>query len=380
MKQPKVRFRGYEGEWESCALKDICEINPKSTLPNVFEYVDLEAVVGTEMLNHRREYRESAPSRAQRLAQKGDIFYQTVRPYQKNNYLFDKEDTNFVFSTGYAQLRTRIDSAYLFTLMQSSSFVNKVLLDCTGTNYPAINPTNLSNINIQIVDKIKEQTQIASFFTHLDTLLSATTKKIATLKQVKAASLQDMFPKEGETIPKIRCKGFEGEWEKVYIKSICNITTGKSNTQDQVKDGFYPFFIRSEKVMKSNKYLYDCEAVITIGDGNIGRVFHYANGKFDLHQRCYMMFDFKNIDAKYFYYYFSSFFYDRAIKMSAKATVDSVRLDMISDMQIQKPTNIKEQQQIAAYFTTLDRLITLEQERLEKLRQVKSACLDTMFV
>ena len=59
--------------------------------------------------------RESAPSRAQRVASKGDIFYQTVRPYQKNNYLFDKDDTNYVFSTGYAQLRTTIHGGYFFT-------------------------------------------------------------------------------------------------------------------------------------------------------------------------------------------------------------------------------------------------------------------------
>ena len=84
-------------------------------MPSVFEYVDLESVVGTEMVSHRTEKRESAPSRAQRVASKGDIFYQTVRPYQKNNYLFDKDDTNYVFSTGYAQLRTTIHGGYLFT-------------------------------------------------------------------------------------------------------------------------------------------------------------------------------------------------------------------------------------------------------------------------
>ena len=85
-------------------------------MPSVFEYVDLESVVGTEMVSHRTEKRESAPSRAQRVASKGDIFYQTVRPYQKNNYLFDKDDTNYVFSTGYAQLRTTIHGGYFLPM------------------------------------------------------------------------------------------------------------------------------------------------------------------------------------------------------------------------------------------------------------------------
>jgi len=93
-------------------------------------------------------------------------------------------------------------------------------------------------------------------------------------------------------------------WEQRDAKELCSITTGKSNTQDQIDDGQYPFYIRSDTPVKSNKYLYDCEAVITIGDGNIGKVFHYVNGKFDLHQRCYKMADFNGVLGKYFYYFF----------------------------------------------------------------------------
>ena len=150
-------------------------------------------------------------------------------------------------------------------------------------------------------------------------------------------------------------------WEQRKAKELCNIGTGKSNTQDQVENGLYPFYIRSDIPVKSNKYLYDCEAVITIEDGNIGRVFHYVNGKFDLHQRCYKMTDFQDIWGKYFYYFFSTRFYDRAMKMTAKATVDSVRLEMISEMDIWKPIQIDEQKKIAEFFTNLDNLITLHQ-------------------
>ena len=163
--------------------------------------------------------------------------------------------------------------------------------------------------------------------------------------------------------PAIRFKGFSDAWEQRKAKEICSIGTGKSNTQDQVDDGKYPFYIRSDVPVRSNKYLYDCEAVITIGDGNIGKVFHYVNGKFDLHQRCYKMTDFKDIWGKYFFYYFSTKFYDRAMKMTAKATVDSVRLEMISEMDIKKPPQISEQKQIAEFFANLDNLITLHQRQ-----------------
>ena len=180
--------------------------------------------------------------------------------------------------------------------------------------------------------------------------------------------------------PAIRFQGFTDAWEQRKAKELCNIGTGKSNTQDQVDDGIYPFYIRSDIPVNSNKYLYDCEAVITIGDGNIGRVFHYVNGKFDLHQRCYKMTDFQNVWGKYFYYFFSTRFYDRAMKMTAKATVDSVRLEMISEMNILKPTEINEQKKIADFFTHLDHLITLHQRKLEKLKNIKKSMLEKMFV
>ena len=80
MKEPKIRFKGFQGEWKSCTIKDICEVNPKSTLPSVFEYVDLESVVGTEMVSHRTEKRESAPSRAQRVAIVSQMIVYTFTP------------------------------------------------------------------------------------------------------------------------------------------------------------------------------------------------------------------------------------------------------------------------------------------------------------
>ena len=91
------------------------------------------------------------------------------------------------------------------------------------------------------------------------------------------------------------------------------------------------------------------------------------------------MTDFKDIWGKYFFYYFSTKFYDRAMKMTAKATVDSVRLEMISEMDIKKPPQISEQKQIAEFFANLDNLITLHQRKFEKLTNVKKSMLEKMF-
>ena len=171
-KFPEIRFKGFTEAWEQRKLGEVAEFNPKSELPEVFEYVDLESVVGTEMVSHRTEIKDSAPSRAQRLAQAGDVFYQTVRPYQKNNYLFEKPDNNYVFSTGYAQLRPFIDARFLMSYLQTENFVKVVMDNCTGTSYPAINSSDLANIKISLPNNCTEQQRIGAYFTNLDHLIT----------------------------------------------------------------------------------------------------------------------------------------------------------------------------------------------------------------
>jgi len=190
---PEVRFPGFTEGWEQRKLSDIAVFNPKSVLPEQFEYVDLESVLGTELISHRTEHRESAPSRAQRLAKQGDVFFQTVRPYQKNNYLFDLPYDNYVFSTGYAQMRPNIDSYFLFSRLQEEKFVSNVLDRCTGTSYPAINSNDLAQIEVGIPTLGEEQTKIGRFFKQLDNTINLHQRELDALKETKKAFLQKMF-------------------------------------------------------------------------------------------------------------------------------------------------------------------------------------------
>lgn len=192
-KFPELRFPGFTDPWEQRKLSDVADFNPKSELPEEFEYVDLESVVGTEMISHRTEKKHSAPSRAQRLAKMGDVFYQTVRPYQKNNYLFKKSDENYVFSTGYAQMRPNIDTTFLMSFLQTESFVKVVLDNCTGTSYPAINATDLSNLKISLPISKDEQSKVGCVFEKLDNLITLHQRKLEHLQQQKKGLLQQMF-------------------------------------------------------------------------------------------------------------------------------------------------------------------------------------------
>ena len=179
--------------WEQRKLGELALFNPKDELPQTFEYVDLESVVGTEMLSHRTEVKSSAPSRAQRLAHTGDLFYQTVRPYQKNNYLFEKPDNNYVFSTGYAQMRPYVDGYFLLSLVQSERFVKVVLDNCTGTSYPAIHANDLAEIEVAAPSDESEAQKIGTIFRSIDNLITLHQRELEKLQNIKKSMLEKMF-------------------------------------------------------------------------------------------------------------------------------------------------------------------------------------------
>lgn len=179
-------------------------------------------------------------------------------------------------------------------------------------------------------------------------------------------------------VPHLRFPEFEGEWEKCKFKDVCNISTGNKNTQDKADDGIYPFYVRSQTVERINSWTFDGEAILTAGDGvGVGKVFHHSYGKIGVHQRVYILSDFK-CDANYLFHFFSSKFYNRVKRMSAKNSVDSVRKEMITDMPLSLPCH-KEQVQIGHMLSLLDERIATQSKIIEDLKKLKSAISENLF-
>ena len=397
----EIRIKGFEGEWKEKQLKDVCEVNPTTSVPDRFEYVDLESVVGTTMVKHRTEEKATAPSRAQRHAKYNDIFFQTVRPYQKNNYLFQKKEDNYVFSTGYAQLRANINPEYLYIILQSTSFVNQVLLNCTGSNYPAINPSALSNIDINITESDAEQQSLGSFFSSFDRLLSDHHRRLENLRRVKKSMLQKMFPQQGQTVPEIRFKGFSGEWEKAKLSTFLEVSEEKNS------DNFYGIedvlsvsgdygvvnqiefqgrsfagasvagygvaetgdVIYTKSPLKSNPY-----GIIKTNKGKPGivsvlyGVYHPIKGR---------------TDSSFVQTYFES---DARLNNYLRVLINkgSKNTLLISDEDALRGEvcfpSYEEQQRLSSFFTSLDNLINDEVNYIDQLTRVKSTLLQKMFV
>ena len=115
-------------------------------------------------------------------------------------------------------------------------------------------------------------------------------------------------------VPAIRFAGFTEPWEQRKLGELSSIKTGGSDLQDAVPDGAYPFFVRSDEVERSNRYLYDGEAILVPGEGRLGEIFHYIVGKFDYHQRVYKISDFNDIRGKFVYHAMRHSFKDHALK------------------------------------------------------------------
>jgi len=218
----------------------------------------------------------------------------------------------------------------------------------------------------------QEQVAIAEALNDVDALI----RELDALIDKKKAVLQGT--KHELLTGSLRLPGFSKPRKEITIEDICKITTGNSNTQDQIESGAYPFYIRSAQIVRSNRYLFDCEGVVTIGDGQIGKVFHYVSGKFDLHQRCYLMYDFNGVNVKFFYFLFSYFFYDRAIALSAKATVDSVRRDMIAKMKLDIP-EIEEQKAIVVILSDMDTEITELEAKRDKYAAIRQGMMQQLL-
>lgn len=397
--EPKIRFSRNNILYEEKTLSEISTINPKTNVPLEFEYVDLESVSGTEMTNHRTEHKATAPSRAQRLAKKGDIFYQTVRPYQRNNYYFDMDDDNYVFSTGYAQIRPSIYGKYLFTLLQNDSFLKQVLDNCAGTSFPAINPSVLSRLSVRICTDKQEQQAIASYFTSLDSQISAATSRLASLKQMKAASLQAMFPQDGETVPKIRFKGFEGEWKTCPLyhfakkriekntKMLYNITLTNSAEFGIIDQrNFFDHEISNSEningyyVVRDHDFVYNPRIS---SSAPVGPINQNKLGYTGVMSPLYLVFEINGINRDFLEIFFHTTLWHKYMFDNGNTGARFDRLAISDEDFMKMPIpgiDIEEQQAIASYFTSLDRQISLQSQRLEKLKQIKSACLDKMFV
>lgn len=372
--EPKIRFKGFEGEWKEEKLSDISSsiVSGKNIAhKGPFPLYGSTGIIGTT----DKPYHEGPMLLVARVGANAG-FLQLVN-----------EKCGVSDNTLIVKPKDLVSDNYLFQYFNFFK-LNRFIY---GSGQPLITGGMLKKMLVRY--GLKEEREILiGYFTSLDSQISASTSRLASLKQMKAASLQAMFPQEWETVPKIRFKGFEGEWKKVKADSIFKTFNEKnrpdlpvlSATQDRgmvtrESIGYNIFHDTSNEA--TYKHILPGQFVIHLRSFQGGFAHSEIEG---IASPAYTIMDFKNKELYYDYYWRYVFMSKEFIKRLELITYGirdgrSISYDEFKEMSFLVPSK-EEQIKIASYLRNLDHQIILQTQRLEKLKQIKSACLDKMFV
>lgn len=381
---PKLRFPEFcaDSAWTHEPLGKFCEVNPATdSLPAEFFYIDLGSVDAGELKSKTWISKDGAPSRAQRVLRPSDVLFQIVRPYQRNNLFFDLNDGVYVASTGYALLRSKQSPAFLYQLLHTDTFVGKVISQCTGSNYPAINASDLAEIEIDHPEP-DEQQKVADCLSSLDACIGAETRKLDALKAHKQGLLQQLFPAEGQCLPRLRFPGFAGEWQLKQTGEVFKVTRGQvlsmtSVSGTETPENPYPVYSSQTKndglAGYFSEYLYEDAITWTTDGANAGDV-NYRAGKFYCTNVCGVLID---------QHGYANSCVAALIGSVAKNYVSYVgnpklMNGVMAEIEIPLPS-VAEQQKIAACLSSLDELIAAQSRKLAALQQHKKGLMQGLF-
>lgn len=407
MKEPKIRFKGFSGEWKRSTLGDLALFSKGSG----YSKSDI-CKEGTPVILYGRMY-----TKYQSVFDEIDTF---VNP--KDNSVVSKGGEVIIPGSGESSEDISLaamvknegvilggdlnilkfnqkvnDPAFMSMAITYSPTRAELSSYSQGKTVVHLRNSEIAKGTIRYPD-ILEQNTIVNYVLSLDAQISASTSRLASLKQMKAASLQAMFPQEGETVPKVRFKGFDGEWKtrslnnyakkrtEKNVNRIYNVTLTNSaefGIIDQRQ--FFDHDISNSEnidgyfVVRDKDFVYNprISASAPVGPINQNKL-----GYPGVMSPLYLVFEVKGINHDFLEIYFHTALWHKYMFDNGNSGARFDRLTISDDDFMRMPIpdiSLAEQQSIASFFTSLDRQIALHTQRLEKLKQIKAACLDKMF-
>ena len=384
MKEPKIRFKGFSGEWKELPFSEIVERTSSTGKTGSLPGIEFEDIVSGEGCLNKDVYQKDCRKYG-KIFREGDILFGKLRPYLKNILL--AEFRGIAIGDFWILRPGDNDSKFIYNLVNSEAFM-RVANVSSGSKMPRADWNLVSSTNFLLPQDKIEQEAIGKYFTSLDTQISASTSRLASLKQMKAASLQAMFPQEGETVPKVRFKGFEGEWKNVKFGILLKECTDKSTSEDEdilLSSAINGVFLNSElfghqrgrsnigyRKVRRNMLILSAQN-LHLGNANVNLRFEHG-----LVSPAYKIYDLYNVLPEFMYHWIKreetkKFFLDATTAGASLCRKNIVWTDLYKQ-NILLPKSDTEQQSIASFFTSLDRQIALHTQRLEKLKQIKAAC------
>lgn len=266
-----------------------------------------------------------------------------------------------------------LDIGFMRYCFQSRRIWKQFRYYAVGTKVTGISKGNIGNV-VLCYPPLPEQRAIATALSDVDGLLAGLDALIAKKQALKQGAMQQLLT------GKQRLPGFKGEWVVRRLGEVAHIKTGARNNEDKVEGGTYPFFVRSEHVERINSFSHDCEAILVPGEGRIGEIFHYINGKFDVHQRVYAITQFiPGVSGRFIHAYLRQYFGPWAMQNTVKATVDSLRLPTFQNFQMNLPQAVEEQTAIAEVLSDMDAELAALEARRAKTALLKQGMMQELL-
>ena len=421
---PQIRFSGFTDTWEQRKLSDTLDFLSNNTLSraelsedtgtykNVHygdvlikfgEYIDAQST----NLPYISDDEKAKKFESSKL-QDGDIIIADTAEDEavgKCAEIGNIGDLSIVSGLHTIPCRPKVKfaPAYLGFYLNSASYHDKLIPLMQGIKVTSISKSAISDTMISAPTNLSEQGKIGQFFIRLDRLITLHQRKYDKLTKVKKAMLEKMFPKNGSLYPEIRFKGFTDAWEQRKLSDMVERVTRKNENRESElpltisaqyglidQNEFFDKRIASRDVsgyylLKKGEFAYNKSTSSDAPWGAVKRLDRYEMGVLST---LYIVFALKengNIDSNFLVSYYDTDCWHKGVQAIAAEGARNHGLLNITpadyfETVLTVPSDVKEQHQIGSFFAKLDTLITLHQRKLEKLKNIKKACLEKMFV
>ena len=398
-KAPTIRFRGFTDDWEQRKLGKLVEFyngDRSSRYPNDSDMVSegVPFITAGDLVSGRvkldtankiteEKFNELSGAKIQR----GDIIY-CLRGTLGKNAFVDNFDVGTVASSLVDIRPKKVVGKYLYQVLNSDIEYTQRIVNDEGAAQPNLSAKNLSLFNIPMPDEV-EQEKIAAYFDDLDNLITLHQRKLDQLKKLKKYFLQNMFPAKGEKVPRIRFKGFTGDWEQRKLDELATFINGRAYSQDELLDNGKYKVLRVGNFYTNDSWYYSDMELDDKYYANEGDLLYTWSATFGPHI-------WHGEKVIYHYHIWKINLSDNLKKNFALQLLEQDKAAILSDkngstmvhitkMGMEKkkviiPLNIEEQEKIGKFFSDLDRNITLHQRKLNQLQTMKKFMLQNLFI
>ena len=387
---PQIRFKGFSGEWEdkildkiSSSIFDGTHQTPTYTDSGI-PFFSVENLISKSKNKYisNKDYIEATQKNK---PEKNDILITRIGNIGFSKVVIWDYDFSIYVTLAVVKQSKMFNSFYLNYYIQSSKYqaelVRKSLLSAVPCK---INMNELRSTNIFLPKSITEQTKIGNYFQNLDKLIEQKEKRQQKLKQFKKAMLDKMFPKNGANTPEIRFKGFSGEWEEKEINELFTVTRGNVLATTEIsnkKSEEMPYPVYSSQTKNHGllgfykKYLFENAITWTTDGANAGTV-KYRDGKFYSTNVNGVLLSTEGYANQAIAEILNCIAWKHVSYVGNPKLMNNV----MSKIKISVPSSIQEQNYISDILIMQDKLIDLHQKEIKKLKNIKKASLDKMFV